>query len=518
MHALPHRTAVRVAFLCLFTAAAALADTPQQKFERAFYLQEHKQDFAGAQKLYAEVAADSGAEASLRTEAKARGAACREEAATSDLAALMPAGAWGYVQVDRPSEQVLRLLDQLGLLRGATEAGEKAAQQLAISPEIVTQLLGIRGVAACVTGFDAVNERPAGVAVIHPGRLDVIRALLETALPVQFKPSGSIDGFATYEIDGIYVTLTNRLIIVSPSEDEIEGVVQRLSGDTSDSLLTNPEMAEALKARTDSLLFAAVNFKPLIPLIQAGIAAASTHEPEIAMASTLADVRSLKTFVFKAGVASDGIFASGSLELEKGHRNLIFNLLRLPPVDQTALRYVPQGAAGFLTFSLNPSNKPLRPIYTEAEEVAPPPVTLLDLGREVFGNLVGVTLFTLPSVSPIPGEREPMPDAAAILTVNDPKKSIALWEQFLGIMNLAGGGAIEGSKVTFAGAAARKYSLPETGVSIFLATHGNAVVLTASQAALERTLATMNGGKSIADDPAFSRAISQITPDSALAA
>ncbi|GMU80372.1 MAG: hypothetical protein AMXMBFR47_02430 [Planctomycetota bacterium] len=518
MQPLLPRTAARTTVLWLLSAVAVLADTPQQKFERAFFLEEHKQDFAAAQKLYAEVAADGSADAALRSEAKGRSAACREEAATGDLAQLMPASAWAYVQLDRPSEQVLRLLDQLGLLRGATDAGQKAARQLAISPEIVEQLLGVRGVAACITGFDAVHERPAGVAVIHPGRLDVLRALLETALPIQFEPSDPIDGFTTYEIEGIYVTLTNRLIVVSPSEAEIEGVVRRLGGDTSDSLASNPEMADALRQRTDALLVAAVNFKPLIPLIQAGIAAASAHEPELAAMSTLADVRSLKTFVFRAGVASDGIFASGSLELEKGHRNLIFNLLRLPPVDQTALRYVPQGAAGFLTFSLNPSNKPLRPIYTEAEEVAPPPVTLLDLGREVFGNLVGVTLFTLPSVSPIPGEREPMPDAAAILTVNDPKKSIALWEQFLGIMNLAGGGAIEGSKVTFAGAAARKYSIPETGGSIFLATHGNAVVLTASQAALERTLATMNGGKSIADDPAFSRAISQITPDSALAA
>lgn len=518
MYTLNHRTAIRIAVFSLVSAVAACADTPQQKFERAYFLEERTQDFTAAQQLYAEVAADSGAESALRSEANSRAAACREEAAAGDLAVLMPASAWAYVQLDRPGDQVLRLLDQLGLLRSATETGAAAARQLAISPEIVRQLLGIRGIAASVTGIDAVRGRPAGVAVIHPGKLDVLRALLETALPVQFNRYDAIEGFATYEIEDIFVTLTNRLIIVSPSVDEIEGVVRRLGGDTSDSLTTNTEMAEVLKQRTDALFFAAVNFKPLLPLMQAGLAAAAAQDQDVAMASALADLRSLKTFAFRIGIANDGIFAGAALDLEKGHRNLIFNLLRLPPVDPTALRYVPAGAAAFLSFTLNPSNKPLTPIHSKPEDDAAPPVSLLDLGREIFGNLVGVTLFTLPSSAPIAGAAGRMPDAAAILIVNDPKKSIALWEQFLGIANLAGGGALAGTPVGVGSASALKYTLPDSHIAVYLATRGNAIVLTASPAALERTLAAMNAGASIADDPAFSRAIAQITPDASLAA
>ena len=50
------RTAVRTGFATLtlvLLAAAASADAPQERFQRAYYLENHDSDFAAAEKLYA---------------------------------------------------------------------------------------------------------------------------------------------------------------------------------------------------------------------------------------------------------------------------------------------------------------------------------------------------------------------------------------------------------------------------------------------------------------------------------
>jgi hypothetical protein len=505
-------------------ASAGLADTPQEKFQRAFFLEEHKHDLAAAEKLYAEIAGDSSADAALKSEAKSRRDGCREELACSDFAKLMPPAAWAYVELNKPGEQVLTLLGQLGLLRdGVDAAATKASQQVAISPELIRELLGIRGVAAAITGFDPVNQVPGGVAVFHPGRMPVIRAALETALPIQFKPAEAIEGFTTYHVQGqVYLTITSRLIVASPQRELIEGVVDRLRGQDSESLATNADMAAAMKSRGDNLLYFCVNFKPILPLIQAGLAAGATQEPELAMISTLIDPKSLKSISGMAGFDGDGFHLNLGLDLDKGHQNLAFNFLRLPAVDSQALKRVPAGAAGFLTLSLNDAASRFQPRTVDKDDSgnaksARPPVTFLDIGREVFANIVGVTLFALPSTETAAGKAPPMPDAALVFTVNDPARSEALWGLFLGVAGMAaGGGTIDGTPIDIEGAKARRFTLPE-GVTVYFATAGNAVVISPSRNAVGRAIATQRGGQSIVDDPAFSKPLSRIGPDATLA-
>lgn len=516
------RTVIRPVLAALtwgLLAAGAFADSPQDRFQRAYFLENHDSDYAAAEKLYAEVANEKGADAALRADAKRRRDACREEAVAADFARLMPAGAWAYAEVSRPGDQILRLLDQLGLVRGDEKPTQKVAERFAISPELVQDLLGVRGVAACLTGFDMSHQMPMGVAVIHPGKLGVIRAALETALPVQFTPSESIEGYDTYHIEGqVFVTLTSRLIVVSPQRAEIEGVVRRLKGEDDDTLASNPDVAELLKSRGDNLLLAFANFKPMMPLIQTGLAAAAAQEREMAAAGALLDVKSLRSLTAKLGVAKDGLFLEVGLDLDEGHRNLVLDFLNLPSIDSRTLKLVPNGAAAFAAMALNEPDTKAQKIEGTSEPSRRKRISALDIGRELFHNIVGICAFVLPSTSKIGNEPEPIPDFALVMTTRDVAKSEALWAQMLGIAGMASGAApgIDGSTVEIEGAKVRRFALPE-GFAVLMAVSGDAIVISPSQAAIGKALAAQRGGKSVLDDAEFSRAVATITPDTSLA-
>ncbi len=502
-----------------FVTRSAVADTPKEKMQRAYYLEHHDGQYSAAEKLYAELASDTGLDEADRAEAKRQRDACREESAAGDFARLMPPNAWAYAELSRPGEHVLRLIEQLGLLRESENAGKKIADRFSISRELVDGLIGIRGAAACLTGFDMGKEMPAGVAIIHPGKLAVVRAALETALPVQFAPCESIDGFDTYHVEGeVFVTLTARLIIISPQRTEIEGVISRLKGEEDDSLAGNPDVAHALKDRADSLLLAFANFKPMMPLIQTGLAAAATQERELATIAALFDPRSLQTLVAKVGIAKDGPFLDLTLNLTDGHRNLIFDFLNLPPVDARTFKMVPSGAAAFAALALNEPDGSVRPIGGSSEPTRNRRVSVLDIGREFFHNVLGVCAFVLPTSSKIAGMREPIPDFAIVMTTRDPARSEALWERVFGVAGLASGAAsnIDGAAVEISGAKARRFALPD-GLAIYLAVKGDALVLSPSQNAITRALAAQAGGASVLSDAEFSKAAAGITADTSLA-
>lgn len=502
-----------------FVTRTAVADSPKEKMQRAYYLENHDRQYSAAEKLYAELADHAGLDDVDRAEAKRLRDACREETAAADFARLMPPNAWAYAELSQPGEHVLRLIDQLGLLRENEEAGKKIADRFSISRDLVDGLIGIRGAAASLTGFDIGKEMPAGVAIIHPGKLGVVRAALETALPIQFAPCESIDGYDTFHVEGqVFVTLTARLIIISPQRAEIEGVISRLKGEEDESLAANPDLSNVLKDRGDSLLLAFANFKPMMPLIQTGLAAAASQERELATIAALFDPRSLQTLVAKVGIAKDGPFLDLTLSLAEDHRNLIFDFMNLPAADARTLKLVPNGTAAFAALALNEPDGSVRPIHGSSEPTRNRRVSALDIGREFFHNVLGICAFVLPTSSKIAGMREPIPDFAIVMTSRDPARSEALWERVFGIAGFASGAAsnIDGATVEISGTKARRFALPE-GLAVYLAVQGDAVVLSPSQNAIARALAAQAGGSSVLSDAGFSAAAQAMTPDTSLA-
>jgi hypothetical protein len=495
----------------------AYAQTAEDKFYRAYHLEQAEGNHEQAARLYQEVVSDDRADAALREQARQRLTACREEVAAADVIRLMPPEPLAYVEINRPGQQLTRLLEKLGLLADGSPVDPSAGPRIAVSPQLVKGLLGVRVAAAAITGIDPAAQKPQGVAVFHPGDVAVIRGVIETALPAATRPSEPIGGHPTFDIEGmVFVTLTSRFIIVSPQREEIQGVIDRLADPAAPSLARNETLAELLKDRRDALLFFCVNAKPIMPLVNALPAAGSTQSRELALASSLLDPRSLEALVGRAGVGEDELFLEIELRLAEGHRNLLYHFLRLPPIDRRALQRVPAGVAGFAAFSLGDARSQYRAARGGSD--APLAISALDLPRELLANVISVAIFALPPevTTERPGGPA-IPDIAAVISVHDPAQSEALWQQVLGVASLAsGGGPLEGSRSELSGTAVRTYRFCQD-VEICLAAKGSEVVLASSRTAMSRALAADTGSGSVLEDPAFARAVSRIGPDSVLA-
>ena len=102
-----------------------------------------------------------------------------------------------------------------------------------MSPALVREIGKLGGVAAAITGFDE-HGVPQGVVVIHVGDSDLVRGL------VGDRPAGGdaqrVDRRATRPIafpaDGVelWMAQTERLLVLSPSREQVAGVVGRLKG------------------------------------------------------------------------------------------------------------------------------------------------------------------------------------------------------------------------------------------------------------------------------------------------
>jgi hypothetical protein len=498
-------------------APVAQAQSAESKFYQAYFLERERGDLAAAAAVYNEVATDRKADANLQAQARVRGQACEEELASADFAKLMPPNALAYVELSRPGGQLSRLLEMLGLLREDGTIVGDPERRLAISPELIRELLGIRGIAAAVTSFDPASEMPTGVAILHPGDINVIRGLIETALPAGGQIVEPIEGYPTFNIEGqVFVTLTQRLVIVSAQPLEIEGVIGRLKGEDPESLANNPALAEVMRQRDPSLLFFCVNFEPVMPLLNAGLAAAGTQSRELAMAQALLDLKSLRTLVGQMGVNDEGIYVDFALQLAEGHRNLAFQFMRMPAINPDTLKRIPAGAAGFFAGALNDPDSQYVAARTAGRD-QPPPVTFLDIGREIFANIVSFAIFAVPADEQLAAGAPPIPPVAAVITVHDPVKSQALWSQMLGVGSLASGaGTLDGLKTEIAGVAAQRYIFPE-GISIYLAHAGNDMLISPSKAAIASSLATLKGGQSILSDPAFAKNLKRLGPNATFA-
>lgn len=490
--------------------SAASADSDSAKFYKAYYLEHARGDLSAAAKLYGDVAGDRDVDRALRSEARDRLAACQEELVSTDFARLMPHDAWAYIEINRPGDQLMSLIDQLGLLADSDSDGARG-KKLGISPAIIKELLGIRGAAIAITGFDPSRQRPMGVAVFHPGNIEVVRGLIETALPIAAEEAKSIGGFPTYSIEGeVLVTLTKRLVVISTQAADIDGVIDRLRGDEERSLATNKDLADTLAGRDDALIYFCVNAKPLMPLLKEAMAAGGTQSKELAIAQALFDINSLRSLTGKAGVSDEGLFLDVSLNLDEGHSNLVYNFLRLPPIRRDTLKSIPAGAAWFIAGALNEA--PSRFTADSGGSDEKPIVTALDIGREVFANIVSFGVFGLPPEGPSSSRGVPIPDVAAVMTVNDTAKSEALWTQMLGIASMAScGGPMEGTTDEVEGVEVRAFQMPEN-ITVYFAAVGHDVIISPSKSAISRAIAAKRGGKTILDDKVFASSLKRFGP------
>ena len=494
-----------VAAVSLTALAGTAVALPQEEgaFFRAYYLEHEAGDLDGALELYRAAAKDRSLSKADRARASKYASACEEEIAARDLARLVPEDTILYVEFNEPGDQLGRLLDQLGLLQGSEHAGG-----IAISPSLLKGTLGLRGAAVAVTRIDPTGGMPGGVVILHPGDMHAVRGLIETALPAGGAPMEDIGGHPTYSVEGMaFVTLAARKIDASTERELIEGVLGRVHGDTDDSLAEHPDLESSMALRGQDLGFFCFNAEPVLPLAQTMMAAIAAQEPQAAMALGRLDIQSMRAGAGRLGISDDGLSMDVSLQLDEGHQNLAFNLMRMPHVGERTFHLVPEGVAFFAASSLNQQQAGGTGV-TDAQ--GRPVVTWMDLGREVFGNIVDVAIFSLPSISSGP-HGEPMPDAALAMTVNDVQRSHAIWQLVLGIAQGATGtGDTKANVQKMGGMRVERFDIEE--VSLFLFAHEDRVVISPSQRAIEAAVGAAKGS-SVAGDPAFAELVAHTSKD-----
>ncbi|MFQ5462827.1 MAG: tetratricopeptide repeat protein [Phycisphaerae bacterium] len=476
----------------------ALAESPDDLFHRAYYLEREQNDPTAAAKLYEQALAGRGLGADLRQDAEMRLAGCREDIASRDLAKLMPPDSFAYVEIGPVGEQVKTLLDQLGILGADGRTAAPGQPLVAVSPLLVDELLGFQGAAIAINGINPADGEPAGV--------------LETVLPAGGDPQAPIGGFATYSVeDEAIITLTHRLVVVSKSRALIEGVVRRLGQSGTPSLADQDFAARIAPQRGESLLSFFVRTEPIMPMIQGLIADAASHDPELAMVNVMVDLKSIRSLSGHVGFSDAGFSAAVQLELDKGHRSIVFNLMRTPPIDAETIEHVPAGAAAFALASFSG----LSEAYHAGGAVAGDDgqvVTGMDYGREFFANIASVAVFAMPSGSDPSGPTSPVPDVAAAIVVNDPSKSEQLWSQILGLVSMASGAPTqEGQAITIQGEPVRVYPIKDK-LDLHFATVGHSVLVATSRYAMARSIKTAAGGDSIRKDAAFAESLARVGP------
>jgi len=493
----------------LYTSPA-LAESPKELFHQAYYLQRERRDPAGAAQLYEQALAGRGLTPELRKDAEMRLAACREDIASRDLATLMPPDSFAYVEIGPVGEQVKTLLAQLGILGADGRAPVAGQPEVAVSPLLVDGLRGFQGAAVAINGFDPAHGGPSGVLVIHPGDQDTVRGLLETVLPAGGDAQTPIGGFATYSVeDDVIITLTHRLVVVSKSRALIEGVVKRLGESGTPSLADQDFAARIAAQRGKSLLSFFVRTEPIMPMIQSMIADAASRDPGLAVANAMVDIKSIRFLSGHIGFGDAGFSAAVQLELDKGHRSIVFNLMRTPPIDAETIAHVPAGAAAFALASFNGLSEAYH-AGGAVEGADGQVVTGMDYGREFFANIASVAVYALPSDGGSSGARGPVPDVAAAVVVNDPSKSEQLWSQILGLVSMASGAPTPGGEaITIQGKQVRVYPI-EDGLNLHFATVGHSILVATSRYAMARSIETADGGDSIRKDAAFAESLARV--------
>lgn len=506
------RLLITLVFAVPVIETPAIAASPPDDYYKAYYLEHEQGDFAAATKLYKQVAGARGVDNKLKSLARSGLSSCQEELAAADLVSLMPPETLVYAELTRPGEQFTQLLDALGLLAmvGEEQPGNQAGgRKIAISPVLVKEMLGLRGAAVAITGFNPQTEMPTGVVVLNPGNLEIIRGVIESILPAAAETVEPTQGHPTYFVAEakLYVCLASRLVIASPDRTLIEGVLSRVNGTEKNSLANRGGIDELLANRDRSLFFFCANAKKIVPMV----AAMAGGGAEFAQAQAILDLDSLQWIAGRGGVSDKRVYFELGVRMDKGHHNLAYNFVRTPPISPETFKSIPKGVAGFLAGSLSePGTRYSRP--EPSDKSVAPAVTGLDIGREIFANVRDFAVYALPPATDGRSEGWSVPDVAAVIRVHEPTRSEALWTQLLGIASLAAGGATaDADTERIGGVEARVYQFPQ-GVKVLVATTKDRLVIATTPYAMRLAVASADGRNSVLNDPTFASSLKNLGP------
>lgn len=435
-----------------------------------------------------------------------------------DLAALLPPDAIAYVELRQPGQHVARILEAAGLVGHAGPVGPESREKdtvspFLVSPRLLEALKSVEGAALAVTDFDPRRGEPQGVLVVDPGSADLVYGLIETALSGasaagEVRTAEPVERHAAFETPVGLVCLTPQYIVLGSTRDLVAAALARANDSAAPSLASDAGFREARAQTPDSLLRLVVNAKPVLARLKAEAFGGNEPPREYQMAQAIADVESVRWASLSIGTQEKSLAIEARLVLDDSNQSFAFHLLRTPPVGKDALRAAPGGAAAVLAFALgDPAESPVAAPRDPGADDVSPPITGLDLGREIFANVKDVVAFLLPW-GPEPPARgtPPIPDVGLVFTVKDPSRSEALWKQLLGIGALLSRSSQEPvRKEKVEGRTVHVYSFPE-GIEASVLRLKDRVVVATSSRALGQAVAAQEGKTSALDDAAIAKA------------
>ncbi len=508
---------------------------PESVLHKAYYLEHQQKDFEAAKKLYDQVI-DQKAGAEFARVATTGSARCRDALAARNFARLMPEETLVYIELNRPGELVAKLAGMLGLT--SKPIGEALAarpnatspvpfhipSEFVVSPALLEALSGFGGAAAALTEIDIESGGPPkGVLVVHHGDVALLKGMLETAF--QFAPTvEKIRGLPTFGTsvlpEPVVGVLTESLLVVGTGRGHVEGVVERLLGDGKASLASQEGIAELIAESRGATLFACANLRGIVERLRKQLP--DEDRGELELADKVADLGSLRWATFSLGIDDGVLGVKCAVRLADDHRNLIYNIMRLPPMSRNALRRVPPEAAAFFGIGLNPALTQAAVQAAGAPNKDAKAISAFDIGREFFGNIQEICAYVVPGGMmevKIEDESFPLPNVGIVMAVNDPAKSQALWDQLLTVIpgSIAGQGPIAGKPVEVGAAPATAYTIPNWG-KVYLAELDGCVAIGLTRAALEAAIRTERKGRSILDDDTMRKVIDRLPEDSTIMA
>lgn len=520
----------------LLAAGQAMAVAgPESVLHKAYYLEHEQKDFEAAKKLYDQII-DQKAGGEFAQVAVTGSARCRDALAARDFSRLMPEETLVYLELNRPGEIVAKLAGMLGLtskpIGEALAARPSAASavpfhipsEFVVSPTLLEALSGFGGMAAALTEIDFDGGGPPrGVLVLHHGDVAMLKGALETAF--QFAPTDEkIGGLPTFgtSVSPVPVVgvLTESLLIVGTSRGQVEGVVERLIGGGKASLASQEGIAELIAGSRGATFFACANLRAVVEGLRKHLP--PEDRGEIELIDKVADLGSLRWATVSLGIDDGVLGVKCAVRLADDHRNLIYNIMRLPPMSRNALRHVPPDAAAFFGIGLNPALTQATMQAAGSANKDAKAISAFDIGREFFGNIQEICAYVVPGGMMevnIEGETFPLPNVGIVMAVNDPAKSQALWDQLLTVIpgSIAGQGPIAGKQIEVGGAPATAYTILNFG-KVYLAELDGCVAIGLTRSALEAAIRTERKGQSILDDDTMRKVIDRLPEDSTIMA
>jgi hypothetical protein len=434
-----------------------------------------------------------------------------------DPASLMPPNTLVYVELGSPGRQIETILNMLkgtpfenplaaiGAGRGSGPSigpgGKSPAEIMGalFNPSMMAEFKKIKGMAIGVTAIK--HNNPPMVAVLYPGKSDVLRGLLLAGLSFVGKPGEPIEGMQTLTIENAAgIAHDDEVIIIAQPMEQLNWCVKQYKGITSEPTLAsqNKVFAKISKEkRQANALTVWVDCARTYSSVSAMLEQWGQAE-QLHMVDGFADLKNIEDITITLAIEQMGIAIDAGINFKENHNCLPYKMIQTPNLSKNGFIGIPSEAVAVASFALGESESG----STDTAQKALEKLTSLSIGREIFANIEQVNIFAVPGQGTV-SEGGTIGQIASnfglALTSRNPQHTRQLITQILEIADKVA--IVAGAKqlVDQTDAVEGRYVFPlgpDQQISLYVGQRGKATVLAFSPEVLNASLSAVESKKS----------------------